>query len=72
MDRSEDDVCHAILLDLNSDLLFLSPPLNLPVRSSPSSQRYRTNRTARPFRTAEVEREEVNRRIRERVPRPYH
>src|SRR6202035_4967508 len=66
-----DDARHAILLDSDSDLPPSSPPLYLPVRSSPSSQQNRTNRMAHPFRTAEVEREEVNRRIRERAPRPH-
>jgi hypothetical protein len=71
MDRSEDDIRHAILLDSDSNPLPSSPPLNLPVRSSPSSQHYHTNRTARPFRTTEVKQEEVNQQIRERVPRPH-
>jgi hypothetical protein len=69
--RLGQDAQHAIALDSDSDLTPSSPPLNLTFRSNPSSRHDLTNRLARPFRTADIEREEVNKRIRDRVPRPH-
>ena len=60
------DLKHAIMLDSDSEL---SPTSPLPFR--PNSSARPANKPNKPFRTAEAEREEVNKRIREKGFRPH-